>query len=83
MFARTWLRGLLALFAVFFEELRQALNQPPPAADHMQPALVLMFFQNVVQFILEICHKNLRAMYSALATPIGFTATLREKPRRT
>jgi hypothetical protein len=66
VFARAWLRGLLGLFEVFFEELRKALNQPPAAADHVQPALVLMFFQNVVQFILEICHQNLRAMYLAL-----------------
>ena len=66
MFARAGLRGLLGLFEVLFEELRQALNQPPPAADHVQPALVLMFFQDIVQFVLEICHKNLRAMYSPL-----------------
>jgi hypothetical protein len=48
MFARTGLRGSLILLDVFFDELRQALNQPAASADHVQSAFMLMFFQNVV-----------------------------------
>jgi hypothetical protein len=47
MFTRAG-RGFLLLLDVFFNELRQALNQPATAANHMQPALMLMFFQNTV-----------------------------------
>jgi hypothetical protein len=47
VFARTG-RGVLLLFDIFFDKLRQALNQPAAAANHMQSALMLMFFQNVV-----------------------------------
>jgi hypothetical protein len=56
VFARTDLRGFLAVVMVFLEELGQALDQAAATADHVQPALMLMFFQNVVQFILEIGH---------------------------
>jgi hypothetical protein len=48
MFARAGPRGLRILLDVFFDELRQALNQPAASADHVQSAFMLMFFQNVV-----------------------------------
>jgi len=64
MFARTGLRRALILLDVFFNEVRQALNQPAASADHVQSAFMLMFFQNVVQFSLEFRHRNLRALDS-------------------
>jgi hypothetical protein len=36
--------GFLLLLNIFLNKLRQALNQPAAAADHMQPAFMLMFF---------------------------------------
>src|SRR5438270_2190194 len=65
VFARTGLRGFFTLFDIFFNELRQALDETAAATNHVQPALMLMFFQNIVQFVLKICHSNLRAMYLA------------------
>jgi hypothetical protein len=52
-------RGFLLLLDVFFNKLRQALDQPTAAANHMQPTFVLMFFQNVVQFAFKLRHGNL------------------------
>jgi len=46
---------------VFFEKLSKALDQPAAAADHVQPAFMLMLFEDVVQFVLEFGHgKDLR-----------------------
>jgi hypothetical protein len=40
---------LIALGTKFFDELDQAIDQTPTAADDVKPALVLMFFQNSVE----------------------------------
>jgi len=48
MLARAGLRSPLFLLYIFFHKLRQALNQSPTAANHVQPAFMLMFFQNGV-----------------------------------
>ena len=60
VFARTR-RSLLARMSVFLDELRQTLDQTPAAANHVQPALMLMLFQDVIDFRLELCHLNLHA----------------------
>lgn len=60
VFARTCGRGTLLLrFQVFFEELHQAVNQPTPAADHMQAALVLVFLEDMVQLGFELTHRKI------------------------
>jgi hypothetical protein len=40
---------LIAVVTKFFDELDQAINQPPTTADYVKPALVLMFFQDSVE----------------------------------
>jgi hypothetical protein len=41
------------------EELDQAIHQAAAAADHMQSALVLMFFEDFVEVFFELRHGNL------------------------
>src|SRR5438552_7825693 len=57
VFARTCRGTLLLCLQVFFEELHQAVNQPTPAADHVQAALVLVFLEDVVQLVFELTHR--------------------------
>jgi hypothetical protein len=52
-------RGFLLLLDIFFDKLRQALDQPAAAANHVQPTFMLMFFQNVVQLVFKLRHGNL------------------------
>src|SRR4051794_11021440 len=58
MFTRAG-RGFLLLLNIFLNKLRQALNQPAAAANHVQPTFMLMFFQNIVQFAFKLRHGNL------------------------
>jgi hypothetical protein len=44
---RLWARSLH--LRRFLEELHQPINQSSAAADHVQSALVLMFFQNLIE----------------------------------
>ncbi len=39
-----------------FEELHQAVDQPAAAANHVEPAFVLMFLQNVIDLALQVGH---------------------------
>jgi hypothetical protein len=70
--ARTGGHTLILRLQVFFEELYQAVDQPAPATDHMQAALVLMLFENVVQLVFEFAHRKV--------SRIGFTPDLATVP---
>src|SRR5215475_3874749 len=48
-----------ALLQVLFEKLHQTVNQPAAAANHMQPALMLMLLQNMIQFGFQFGHRNI------------------------
>jgi hypothetical protein len=50
--------GLIRLFGGL-EELDQAIHQAAAAADHVQSALVLMFFEDFVEVFFELRHGNL------------------------
>jgi len=52
-------RGFLLLFNVFLNKLRQPLDEPAAAANHVQPTFMLMFFQNTIQFVFKLRHGNL------------------------
>ena len=57
--ARTCRRALLLRLQVLFEELHKAVDQPAPAPNHMETALVLVFLENMIQFVFEIAHWNI------------------------
>ena len=64
MFAQAWLRGFLTLLEIFFEELHQAVDQTTAAANHVQPAFMLMFLQNVIDFVFQVRHWKTPALDS-------------------
>jgi hypothetical protein len=47
-----------SIWVEFFEELHQPVNQPASAPDYMQTALVLMFFQYLVQTTFQLIHTS-------------------------
>ena len=49
---------LRAFHTEFFEELHQAIKQLTPAANHMQPTLVLMLFEYFVQAAFQFTHNT-------------------------
>jgi hypothetical protein len=56
--ARTcWL--IFLRLQVLFEELHQAVDQPAPAPNHVETALVLVFLENMIQFVFELAHRNI------------------------
>jgi hypothetical protein len=50
--------GLVRLFGGL-EKLHQAVHQAAATADHVQSALVLMFFEDFVEIFFELRHGNL------------------------
>jgi hypothetical protein len=58
----------LCLLALF-EELHQAVDQPAAAANHVQPAFMLMLLQNVIDFVLQVRHWKTPALDSPLDRP--------------
>jgi hypothetical protein len=51
--AQFWFR---ILRVKFFEELHQPVDQPASASDHMETALVLVLFQDLVQTAFQLIH---------------------------
>ncbi len=51
--AQLWFSGV---WVEFFEELHQPVDQPASASDHMQTALMLVLFQNLVQTAFQLIH---------------------------
>jgi hypothetical protein len=52
-FAACFRRSFAIRFRALFKELHETINQPAPAANYVQPAFVLMFFENLVQILFE------------------------------
>src|SRR5215471_9064174 len=52
-------RVLRALLPVLLEKLHQAINQPSAATNHVQPTLMLMLLQNMIQFGFQFGHWNI------------------------
>ena len=48
---------LAALLILFLEKLNQTINQPAPATNHMQTALVLVFFQDFIEVLFQFGHR--------------------------
>ena len=69
MFAQAWLGGVLAELEILLEELHQAVDQPTAAANHVEPAFMLMLLQNVVDFVLQVRHWKTPALDSPLDRP--------------
>jgi hypothetical protein len=64
VFARAGLGGFLTVLEIFLEELHEPVDQPAAAANHVQPAFMLMFLQNVIDFVFQFRHWKTPALDS-------------------